>query len=157
MAPNPSNTCSPSRVPISPASLKRALYSMKILLKTSWFKSLPSFRQVQCNIYTLHRTPRKLRNADEWLKCKKFLECGDWYCFFSILENHKRWRKGRQRYSMARSETQTFTITQFYGSITVSGKLPTYPSPKPTFCPKWEESANAGLREGWVGSFPETR
>ena len=46
---------------------------------------------------------------------------------------------------------------KFYGSITVSGKLPTYPSPKPTFCPKWEESANAGLREGWVGSFPETR
>ena len=59
---------------------------------------------------------------------------------------------------MVRSETQTFTITQIlYGSITVSGKLSTYPSPKPAFCPKWKESANVGLREGWVGSFPETR
>ena len=24
-------------------------------------------------------------------------------------------------------------------SIQVSGKLPTYPSPKPSFCPKWEK------------------
>ena len=46
---------------------------------------------------------------------------------------------------------------KFYGSITVSEKLSTYPSPKPAFCPKWKESANVGLREGWVGSFPETR
>ena len=31
----------------------------------------------------------------------------------------------------------------------VSGKLPTtYPSLKPTFCPKWELIFNAGLREG---------
>ena len=37
-----------------------------------------------------------------------------------------------------------------------SEKLPTYPSPKPTFCPKWEVSVNVGLGEGWVGSFPET-
>ena len=36
------------------------------------------------------------------------------------------------------------------------GKLPTYPSPKPTFCPKWEVSVNVGLGEGKVGSFPET-
>ena len=35
------------------------------------------------------------------------------------------------------------------------GKLPTYPSPKTTFCPKWEESIIVGLGEGWVGSFPE--
>ena len=38
----------------------------------------------------------------------------------------------------------------------VSGKLPTYPSPKSTFCPKWEVSVNVGLGEGWVGSFSET-
>ena len=30
----------------------------------------------------------------------------------------------------------------------ISGKLPTYPSPKPTFCPKWEVSINVGLGEG---------
>ena len=36
------------------------------------------------------------------------------------------------------------------------GKLPTYPFPKPTFCPKWEASVNVGLGEGKVGSFPET-
>ena len=29
-----------------------------------------------------------------------------------------------------------------------SGKLPTYPSPKPTFCAKSEVSVNAGLTEG---------
>ena len=35
-----------------------------------------------------------------------------------------------------------------YGSLYVFGNLPTYPSPKPTFCPKWEVSANVGLGEG---------
>ena len=30
----------------------------------------------------------------------------------------------------------------------VSGKLPTYPSPKPTLCSKCEVSVNVGLREG---------
>ena len=29
----------------------------------------------------------------------------------------------------------------------VSGKLPTYPSPKPSLCPKFEASVNAGLGE----------
>ena len=32
----------------------------------------------------------------------------------------------------------------------------TYPSPKPTFCPKWEISVNISLGEGEVASFPET-
>ena len=37
-----------------------------------------------------------------------------------------------------------------HGSIFDSGKLPTYPSPKPTFCPKWEVNVNVGLgRGGW--------
>ena len=35
-------------------------------------------------------------------------------------------------------------------------KLPTYPSPKPTICPKWEVSLNVSLGEGYVGSFLET-
>ena len=30
----------------------------------------------------------------------------------------------------------------------VSAKLPTYPSPKPTFCHKWEVIVNIGLGEG---------
>ena len=29
----------------------------------------------------------------------------------------------------------------------ISGKLPTYPSPKPTFCPEREVSVNVGLGE----------
>ena len=33
-------------------------------------------------------------------------------------------------------------------SLYVSGKLPTYPSPKPTFWPKWALSVNVGLVEG---------
>ena len=43
-----------------------------------------------------------------------------------------------------------------FGSLYVSGKLATYPSPKPLFYPKWEASVNVGLGEGKVGSFPET-
>ena len=35
----------------------------------------------------------------------------------------------------------------FGGSLYVSGKLPTYPSPKPTFSPKREVSVNVGLGE----------
>ena len=30
-----------------------------------------------------------------------------------------------------------------------SEKLPTYPSPKPSLCPKWEVSVNVSLGEGW--------
>ena len=32
--------------------------------------------------------------------------------------------------------------SHFLGSLYVYGKLPTYPSPKPTFCPKWEVSVD---------------
>ena len=39
-------------------------------------------------------------------------------------------------------------------SVSVSGKLPTYPTPNPTFRFKWEVSDNVDLREGQVGSFP---
>ena len=35
-----------------------------------------------------------------------------------------------------------------FGPLYFSGKLPTYPSPKPTFYPKWEVSVNIGLMEG---------
>ena len=34
------------------------------------------------------------------------------------------------------------------GSIQISGKLPTYPSPNPTFFPKWEVSVTVDLGEG---------
>ena len=44
----------------------------------------------------------------------------------------------------------------FTGSFYVPGKLPTYPSLKPTFCPNWEQSVNISLGEGYVRSFPET-
>ena len=46
---------------------------------------------------------------------------------------------------------------KYLGSILLSGKLPTYPSPKPSFCPKWKVSVklNVSLGEGYVGSFPE--
>ena len=33
-----------------------------------------------------------------------------------------------------------------FGSSYVSGKLPTYPSPTPKFCPKWEVSVNVGWK-----------
>ena len=42
------------------------------------------------------------------------------------------------------------------GSLYISRKLPTYPSPKPTFCPKWEVSVKVGLGEGKVSSFSGT-
>ena len=35
-----------------------------------------------------------------------------------------------------------------FTSIQVSGKLPTYPFPNPTFCPKWEVNVNTELGEG---------
>ena len=43
--------------------------------------------------------------------------------------------------------------SQNVGSLYASGKLPTYPFPKLTFCPKWEVSVNVELGEGSVGSF----
>ena len=43
-----------------------------------------------------------------------------------------------------------------FGSMYVSGKLPTYPSPNLTFCPKREVNVNVSFGDGWVGSFAET-
>ena len=40
--------------------------------------------------------------------------------------------------------------------IPISRILPTYPSPKPTFTLTYHLGQNVGLREGYVGSFPET-
>ena len=40
------------------------------------------------------------------------------------------------------------TAVRVTGSIQVSGKLPTSPSPNPTVFPKWEVSVNVSLREG---------
>ena len=41
-----------------------------------------------------------------------------------------------------------------FGSLYVSGKLPTQPSPKPTFCLKWELSVKFWLRGGVGWQFP---
>ena len=42
------------------------------------------------------------------------------------------------------------------GSLNVSRKLPTYPSPKPTLTLTSHFGQNVGLGEGQVGSFSET-
>ena len=55
------------------------------------------------------------------------------FCHWSNL-------KGRKRtHTTVRKAEGKFWIL-----IQVSEKLPTYPSPKPTFCPKWQVSDNAG-------------
>ena len=41
-------------------------------------------------------------------------------------------------------------------STVVNGKLPTYPSPKPTLTLTSHMGKNDGSGEGLVGSFPET-
>ena len=43
---------------------------------------------------------------------------------------------------------QTRTCGMEGSLVQVSGKLPTYPSPNPTFCPKGEVSVNVDLGEG---------
>ena len=42
------------------------------------------------------------------------------------------------------------------GSLYISGKLPTYPSPKPTLTITAHLGKNVGLGEGYVGSFSMT-
>ena len=43
-----------------------------------------------------------------------------------------------------------FYVLVKHGSIFDSGKLPIYPSPNTTFCPKWEVNVTVGLgRGGW--------
>ena len=41
-------------------------------------------------------------------------------------------------------------LNHAWDHCTFSGKLPTYPSPKPTACPKWDLSYNVDLGEGRV-------
>ena len=43
------------------------------------------------------------------------------------------------------------------GSVEVSGKLPAYPSPKPTFSLTSHLGQHVDLGEGYVGSFPKTK
>ena len=50
---------------------------------------------------------------------------------------------------------ETLTLLQTKRSY-VSDKLPTYPSPKPTFTLSFHFQQNVGLGEGQVGSFLET-
>ena len=49
-----------------------------------------------------------------------------------------------------------FFNSQELRSFYVSGKLPTYPSPKPTLTLTSHLGQNAGLGEGKVDSLPET-
>ena len=51
---------------------------------------------------------------------------------------------------------RTEAIHRIFGSMYVSEKLPTYPSPNRTFCPNREVSFNVMFGQGQVGSFPET-
>ena len=43
-----------------------------------------------------------------------------------------------------------------YRSVSVSGQLPTYPSPNPTLTLTCHQLTVVGLGEGWVGSCPDT-
>ena len=70
-------------------------------------------------------------------------------------ENHvKNWRNTDMAFMISHTYLKLypsliFCSSQAYmGPLYVSGKVPTYPSPKPTFCPKWEVSVNVGLGEG---------
>ena len=45
-------------------------------------------------------------------------------------------------------EQLAVVVVVLYKTVYVSGKLPTYPSPKPTFYPKCEISVNVSLGEG---------
>ena len=48
------------------------------------------------------------------------------------------------------------TVPRIEGSLYVSGKLPTYPSPNSTLTLTSHLGQNVGLGEGWVSIFPET-
>ena len=48
------------------------------------------------------------------------------------------------------------SLLSCFGSLYFSGKLPTYPSHKPTLTLTSHLGQNVGLGEGYVGSFPET-
>ena len=50
---------------------------------------------------------------------------------------------------------QLYCLGNLFGSFYLSGKLPTYPSPKTTLILTSHLMQNFGLGEGWVGSFPE--
>ena len=58
--------------------------------------------------------------------------------------------------SAVRSPQSVFYTDRIHlGSLYVSGKLPTYPSPKLTLTLTSHSGKNVGLGEGSVGSFPE--
>ena len=66
-----------------------------------------------CNILYL----RNILTTIIWLKRNK----GHWFLYFNL-------------YTATFSHSST--CVAFFGSVKVSGKLLTYPSPNPTFCPK---------------------
>ena len=48
-------------------------------------------------------------------------------------------------------------IKWYISRLRLCVKLPTYHSPKATFCPKWEVSVNVGLGEGWICKFLKSK
>ena len=47
------------------------------------------------------------------------------------------------------------TLAQYWDHYTFLGKLPTYPSPKPTLTFTPHSGENVGLEERWVGSVSQ--
>ena len=79
--------------------------------------------------------------------------------FWARVSKNKDWLiaclKPRNSVELKKKLSSVLWDQNIFGSLYVSGKLPTNTFPKPTFCPKWEVSVNVGLGEGYVGSFPE--
>ena len=79
--------------------------------------------------------------------------------FWARVSKNKDWLiaclKPRNSVELKKKLSSVLWDQNIFGSLYVSGKLPTYTFPKPTFCPKWEVSVNVVLGEGYVGSFPE--
>ena len=66
---------------------------------------------------------------------------------YHSLEILRRLKILKQKKWSLDGEAQRAFVTIF-GSLYVSGKLLTYPYPKPTFCPKWKVSVNVRLGKG---------
>ena len=94
----------------------------------------------------------KIKSSSFLLSRINKLDCDYITCLpFEKLRDIAFIRVQRWRVSWIRSIPLTI-----FELLYVSEKLPTYPSPNPTFCPKWEISVKVGLGEGQVGSFTKT-
>ena len=64
-----------------------------------------------------------------------------------MCENRSNWAWSQVRPPLVVFGQLVFVVVLVYRTVYVSGKLPTYPFPESTFCPKWEVSANVGFGE----------